>query len=115
MPNSADVQVRAQISRFLLGELSLADLQRWFARVAWRLGQGESGANPLAHGVELRLAEFTSGHWTVPELRERFAELLTVHSPPTIAAFDVASNDWSGHSAYHVYPLEPIDTHAQPA
>lgn len=78
MPNTdLDQQVRAQLFQLLTGLLPLRDFQIWFAPVAWRLGRAENRDRfPLSRRVELRLAEYTNGHWSEADVMREMDALL---------------------------------------
>jgi hypothetical protein len=80
MPKPALIEVRAHLQAYLLGVESLSDFHRWF--VGWRRANPEN-ANPLTRNIGLRIAEFTRGHWSEPQLRCKLLELL--QGTPTIA------------------------------
>ena len=67
MANSLD-HVQLLLRRLASHEISLDEFQSDFVPYAWTIKQDDD-AFDLAGEVELRLAEFTSGHWTVEELR----------------------------------------------
>lgn len=69
MPYDPLREVRAHLQQYLLGAISLPDFHLWFVR--WRRANLDDERHPLARMVDLRLAEYTTGHWTEPQLRER--------------------------------------------
>jgi hypothetical protein len=61
--------MRQALSRYLSGEVSLAEFQEWFVPRAWEaLGEGGPAADIAGH-IELLLAEFTGGYQDEIELR----------------------------------------------
>jgi hypothetical protein len=71
----------------MTGLLPLRDFQVWFAPVAWRLGRPENaGGYPLARHIELRIAEYTNGHWSETQLLEEIGRLLRPDRTPTTVA-----------------------------
>ncbi len=77
MNDSLDSQVRAQVARYLSGDVSLAEFQAWFVPRSWDLpGVGEEPAKDLCQEIELALAEYTSGHRTEGELRRLLGDLV---------------------------------------
>jgi hypothetical protein len=60
---------------YLLGLESLREFQQWFLPVIWVAAQRRD-ETPLMRTLELRLAEFTNGHRTEPELRRYFRDHL---------------------------------------
>ncbi len=66
---------------YLLDEISLAELEEWLVSESWDVHKHrDQGVQDLVYGIELLLAEHSSGHRTEEELREEFRKLLsTVH------------------------------------
>jgi hypothetical protein len=54
-----DAEIREQIIRHLLGELSLADLEAWLIESTW---DREDPSTDLAYSLQLLLAERAQGH-----------------------------------------------------
>lgn len=80
MTIGTDLEIRAALVRFLDREISLAEFEDWFVPVAWNIEKtGNREAIELAAEIELRLAEFTSGHWSEDELRKILAPLVGVY------------------------------------
>lgn len=75
-----DLEIRAALVRYLNSEISLAEFEDWFVPVAWNIEQtGNREAIELAAEIELRLAEFTNGHWSEDELHNKLAPLVGVY------------------------------------
>src|SRR6266498_1363696 len=84
MTSSLDQEVLEYLTRYLVGEMSVADFHRWFMPRMRGLAQARPGSHPLSRRVALRLAEFTSdGGGAESELREVLSELLPW--PPTVS------------------------------
>jgi hypothetical protein len=68
-----ELEISAQVARYLAGEATLAELRRWLLPLVWELSEsdGEQGSR-LAYRIELRLAEYMNGHWTEEDLRTIF-------------------------------------------
>ncbi len=76
MQSSCEREIRAWLARYLAAEISLRAFEEWFIPLTWVRAPGEDRAcDDLANEIELRLAEFTSGHWTEQELRELLGTL----------------------------------------
>ena len=76
----ADLEIRSTLVRYLNSEISLAEFEDWFVPVAWNVEKtGNREAPELAAEIELRLAEFSNGHWSEPELRKILAPLVGVY------------------------------------
>jgi hypothetical protein len=79
MSRPASAQVRERLQAYLLGVESLPALHAWF--VGWRR-ENPDGGDSFTHDIELRLAEYTRGHWSEPQLRGLLLGLL---EGPTLA------------------------------
>jgi hypothetical protein len=90
MAESIDAEVRHLLAQYVAGGISLKELQRSFAKAAWHMGQRASTSDPLAHRVELLLAEFRKGHRSEDELRNEFA---ATSSRPQVRKVRVWSSD----------------------
>jgi hypothetical protein len=77
MVQTVDIEIREQLIEYLEGHVTLAEFQKWFVPVAWKETSSRAlgPTKDLISGIELRLAEFTSGHWTETELKEKLADL----------------------------------------
>jgi len=65
------------MNRYLRGDVSLRGFQDWFIREAWNLGPSvDPSLRSVVMDIELRLAEYTNGHLTEPELAAAFRALL---------------------------------------
>jgi hypothetical protein len=64
-----DFDVRYWIAQCLAGEITLSEFRRLLLPVAWMSGEPGEPDSPLARRAELRLAEYSNGHWSEEELR----------------------------------------------
>ena len=70
MNQSLDQEVRAQLDRYLAGEQSIAEFQRWFLPASWNVHRsGNLAAEDLVGEVGLLLAEFEAGDRSEDDLR----------------------------------------------
>ena len=80
MQSSLDHAIRERLARYLNGETPLRDFDAWFVPATWEVDQAQ---NPVAHDltneIYLRLAEYSNGHWTEPELKDRLRQLVETH------------------------------------
>jgi hypothetical protein len=77
----SDVEIREQLHRYLSREISLSDFKRWFVPATWNIDRDEDlCTRELAADIDLRLAEFSQGHWTEEELRDLFTSILETQS-----------------------------------
>ena len=83
MQNRLDLEIHDYLVRYLAEEISLQEFRGWFDASTWDLGErgANNDASDLAGEIELRLAEFSNGHWTEAELREKLQSLLRVPIP----------------------------------
>jgi hypothetical protein len=72
-----ELTVRQKLIEYVASRISLQEFQRWFVPATWDVHlSGEQGAIDLAYRIELRLAEYTSGHLPENQLRSELGELL---------------------------------------
>lgn len=70
---SFDLSLRAELARYLAGEITLRQFRRWFLPLVWDQAEDNQLASPITRRVELRLAEYMNGHWTEEALKRLFA------------------------------------------
>ena len=79
MTREIGLEIRDRLTRYLDGEISLRQFEDWFIPVAWASPQTvNQGTLELVGEIELRLAEFSNGHWTESQLRAKLEPLATV-------------------------------------
>jgi hypothetical protein len=79
MQPTLDQEVYSQLVRYLANQLPLTEFRDWFDQNTWEVDQsGNPEAMRLASAIELRLAEFSTGHWTEDELRQQLRPLTEV-------------------------------------
>jgi hypothetical protein len=77
MTEPLEQQVRQQLGRYVRGELSVRDFNRWFMPATWGISRtADASTRDLIGTVGLALAELSAGHATEAEIREEFAELV---------------------------------------
>jgi hypothetical protein len=69
-------EVREELTKFLAHAQTLDALNEWLSRNTWNLHRESSAVKELVGAIELRLAEFSNGHWDEKELREHLVALL---------------------------------------
>ncbi len=100
MTSGIDLEIRASLVRYLSDDISLAGFEDWFVPVAWGIERtGNQGAIELAGEIELRLAEFSNGHWSEPELRSKLASLAGVYETELSDGVPDASHAYSLRSS----------------
>ena len=75
---SHEPAIQERVAEFVVGDASLAAFQRWFVPNALLVVDviPASATRQLVYDLELRMAEFGHGDWTIEELRTQFRELL---------------------------------------
>lgn len=63
--------LRRRLEEVALGEVSLAEFDAWLAETAWDERDVAPDAQRLAAHAGLLIDEYTSGGWTLPELKSR--------------------------------------------
>jgi len=95
------LEMRKQVARYLAGEISIAEFQTHLAPLTWNV---ERRADPevaaIAHELDLRLAEFSHGDWTEPELQ--------AHLSPFVTSYSVTTGDrfWTSNSTHQVFSTQ---------
>lgn len=76
-------KVREAVMRYIAGLVSLRQFQEWFASQTWNVDPvAEAGdLRQLVNEIDLLLAEFSSGHWTEQELKDKLREYRRVVQP----------------------------------
>ncbi len=77
----AENQIREKIGRYLRSELSLDQFEEWLVERSWNMHRdSDEAAQKLASAVELRLAEYSSGHLDDAQLRDELRQFVTNYS-----------------------------------
>jgi hypothetical protein len=80
MTREIDLEIRDRLSQYLDEGISLGQFEEWFVPVAWGIPRtANQDTLGLVGEIELRLAEFSNGHWTEPELRTKLEPLATFY------------------------------------
>ncbi len=70
-----ELELRRKLIQYLLGNMSLREFQQWFVPTTWDIHLStEPGAIDLTYKIDLRLAEYTSGHLPENQLRREFGD-----------------------------------------
>ena len=68
-----------KLSAYIRAEISFQQFNEWFSLFSWNVHRiSEPAFRNLIGEVQLRLAEFSNGHWTEEELREFLRKLVPV-------------------------------------
>lgn len=71
MNTNLDAAIREHIYRFLAGEINLSTFEEWFVGATWdSIAAADTPLTSLIGAVELALAEYSSGHADIRELRD---------------------------------------------
>lgn len=90
-----DTAIRVQLDRYLNGRSTLDEFEDWFSPATWDEAALTPEARELAGEIELRLSEFTSGHWSVAELHDHLYRALghvVIRTRPSVATTASASS-----------------------
>lgn len=94
MKSLIDLEIHNQLVQYLAEDISLREFRNWFDASTWNMEQ--RGANhdalELAGEIELRLSEFSNGHWTEVELRNMLLPLVRDYTQRERSW--VESNSW---------------------
>ena len=72
-----DLDIRQRLVTYLTAEMTLRAFQEWYLPATWPVNTRRHGAvEDLVNRIDLRLAEFTSGHWSEDELKEQLRPLV---------------------------------------
>ena len=73
----AENQIREKLGRYLSNELSLDHFEDWLVERSWNMHKDScESAQKLASAIELRLAEYSSGHLDEAELRDELRQFV---------------------------------------
>lgn len=74
-------EIREKLANYLAGKLSRPDFEDWFVQNSWNIHKSNEPeiieTKSLVHCIELRLAEFSSGHLTEQGLRKELLPFVT--------------------------------------
>lgn len=95
MSNISGFELQDQVVRYLANRISLHEFRNWFDVASWEAEiEPNSRLYAMIAEVELRLAEYTNGHWTEEELREQMRKIV----PDKFVLVEVSSKTVSGSS-----------------
>ena len=81
MTQPLDQQIREHLVRYLSGELSLRDFNRWFMPATWNIDRSANeDAERLVGDIGLALAELQAGHASEDQVRALFDRLVHTHT-----------------------------------
>lgn len=93
-------EIREQLTRYVIHEITLQEFQSWFASVLWEVEEPHNEmAEPLVYEITLRLAEYSNKHWSEWKLRNMLYSLarnfLTPSSVSTFACYQTENLAWA--------------------
>ena len=95
-----DLEIRDWLGQYLDGKISLRQFEDWFVPAAWGIPRTASpGTLRLVGEIELRLAEFSNGHWTEPELRAKLEPLATFYQTEVVPEHAPNAGNYSFQSS----------------
>jgi hypothetical protein len=78
-----EYQIRQWLARYLSNEISLDQFEDWLVKQSWNMHRdSDEASQKLASALELRLAEYSSGHLDEPALREELVPFVTKYNVP---------------------------------
>lgn len=81
MPEPFDRQISSEVTRYLRGDISPRDFNRWFMPVSWSaLRTGDPALEELVGFVGLLLAEASSGHTSEANVRKELASVASAEA-----------------------------------
>lgn len=79
----ANYQIREKIASYLGNKLALDSFEDWLVQQSWNMHRDASReAQELVSAVELRLAEYSSGHLSEEQLRAELLPFVTSYLVP---------------------------------
>jgi len=110
----AEHQIRQWLARFLHGEVSLDQFEDWLVGRSWNMHRdSDEAAQKLASAIELRLAEYSSGHLNDEQLRNELLPFATNYSAivhfGSVLGPVVSSDAQSNSPSPRVWVLFPSD------
>lgn len=104
-----ELALRRLATRYLAGEIQLAEVHAWVAAEAWNIdARADATVAQLYHDVELLLAEHGHGDWTEDEIKDRLvpiARYITLIESPGLVLLSTSDN--VGRRALRLAPVTP--------
>lgn len=69
-------EILSKICKVIDGVITTEQFLDWFVPKTWEIPKEEKQATKLVYTIKLRFAEYSNGHWTWKELRERLIDLI---------------------------------------
>lgn len=74
--SEAENEIRSKVQALIDGDLPSQAFQSWFVPALWNSEELDPAADELASEIELRLAEYSRGHWSEDELKNLLARFV---------------------------------------
>jgi hypothetical protein len=100
MTREIDLEIRDWLGQYLDEAITLSQFEERFVPVAWGIPRTANQRTlGLVGEIELRLAEFSNGHWTEAELRTKLEPLATFYKTEVVAEHVQNSGHYSFQSS----------------
>jgi hypothetical protein len=76
MLSSLDRDILDHIVDYVTGETNLREFKRWFVPVRWKIASQRTPVSVPVGTIDLRLMEFSDGHWTEDQLKRQITLLI---------------------------------------
>jgi hypothetical protein len=76
MLSDLELGIQQNVTRYLSGQISLADFEDWFVPALWDLDNEDKHTRELAGRLHILISEFSSGDRTLDDLRTGLAETI---------------------------------------
>jgi hypothetical protein len=71
------IELKNKLCDYIASRINLSDFEDWFIPKYWDVHQkNDMILSQSVYDIELRLAEYSNGHWTENELKEHLLSLL---------------------------------------
>jgi len=109
-------QIHTSLLDYLSGHQTLEGFRDWFDRYTWGIYESLEGTTSaeLAAEIELRLAEFSSGHWSEAELQRQLKPLLRIFVDSRQSWGWLEAECRTASSNDIICPMTPVDQIAFP-
>ncbi len=74
-------QIRARLSDWLEGRISLSEFEDWFVPATWNIHNSDASVEKLVDEIELRLSEYSGGYLEPKQLREELRAVVDAGRP----------------------------------
>ena len=107
MEFQSELEIRKQLTRYFNNELSLKEFEDWFVPRSWNFKAATLPLQKLVSEIELHLAEFNNGDWSVEELKNHLRPLVTDYTVEYRTDDSISIS--TGSSSSNALEFPPID------